>query len=164
MVKTTGNVDKLDSLRHLNQDWGVEDASLRSKNEILVENVLFDDSATFKVNFPSVHLNETTRFECTSLFICVPKLVSTTVHPACDILIAYSVCKLSLLGIKGVTFCQESSYTLYFQISLCADKIITLSRPAMAILQLYKVNRIIMTIIIITKRDPICGITRTLTL
>lgn len=74
------------------------------------------------------------------IILDLPKLVKTTVHPACDNLMAYSVNVLSLLEIKGVTFCQESSYTLYFQISLCVDKIITLSRPGIAILQLNKKN------------------------
>lgn len=77
-----------------------------------------------------------------SIFYCTPKLVKTTVHPACDSLMAYSACRLSLLGIKGVTFCQESLYILYFQISLRVDKTITLSRPGIAILQLYKKNEI----------------------
>lgn len=73
-----------------------------------------------------------------STLYCTPKLVKTTVHPACDILIACSACVLSLLRIKGVTFCQESSYTLYFQISLHVDKTTTLSRPGTATLQLYR--------------------------
>lgn len=72
-----------------------------------------------------------------SIFYCTPKLVKTTVHPACDNFIACSTCILSLLGMKGVTFCQESSYILYFQISLRVDKITILSRPGTAILQLY---------------------------
>ena len=70
------------------------------------------------------------------IFYCTPKLVKITVHPACDSLIACSTCMLSLLGIKGVTFCQVSSYILYFQISLRVDKTTTLFLPGIANLQL----------------------------
>lgn len=76
------------------------------------------------------------------IFHCTPKLVKTTVHLPCDNLMAYSADRLSLLGIKGITFCQESSYILYFQSSLFVDKIIIFSDPGTAILQLYGKDRI----------------------